>query len=759
MSTRKRANAKLSSTSTTRKNKQSREREREHRGQLVTAISKTLPSECLIAQLAPFESTLKMNTGDGDPGENIMHDIREALRPAKIKPQNDFYSYINSKWIKEYKIPQKHGYIVQQDDFRIVQDKVYRQLMDLIDDHIKATPHTPQSRAMAAFYKSQHKNCTPAQTHKAFADYIAHLDEANNAWEFMGYICRNEIIAWGSPFVWSLNPDDKEPTVFRCCIDGPQATLIDLDIYFEDLDGTAAEKTYRANYKSRYLKFIGDIFRSALGKSHGFSPKDVFDVEYEILLAMGCDKVRNLKTNPDNYYRISAGAVSMAASEGGGGGGGEGGKYAPFDWGEFARALGFKTTPPFFITSNPNYIKCGAELVTRDWKTPKWRSYWAYVFLRQQQRWGAGHTLFYEFHGKYVRGQSKEIFGNDIKPIYGMGFAFNTFLTNAYIAKYENPAHVQYVKNMAEDLKTVFIRIIERNKWLQPATRRAALKKLHHFNLTVAAPPKLRPDPILDYVENDPWGNLCMIAEWRSGDAVDLEGKAVVDVPAIDWAQIPPKFVGTQAYVVNAAYTPSQNGIYIPLGYIQPPFVDLQERGIEYNLAHIGFTLAHEMSHALDDWGSRYDYLGKLNNWWSPADERHFKRIQNNVIKQYEAFAKMDGIIFDAEPSIGEDLADISGLTICTEYLRDFQSKNGDILPIKALSFEAFFVYFAYQQRQKISKRAIQAQLKSNPHPLDKYRTNVPLSRTPIFRALYNIKRGNKMWWSSTNRVWEDQGN
>jgi len=70
------------------------------------------------------------------------------------------------------------------------------------------------------------------------------------------------------------------------------------------------------------------------------------------------------------------------------------------------------------------------------------------------------------------------------------------------------------------------------------------------------------------------------------------------------------------------------------------------------------------------------------------------------------------------------------------------------------LSFEAFFVYFALQSRQKISKKAILAQLKTNPHPLDKYRCNVPLSRTRVFRAIYKVKKGDGMWWKNINSVW-----
>ena len=82
--------------------------------------------------------------------------------------------------------------------------------------------------------------------------------------------------------------------------------------------------------------------------------------------------------------------------------------------------------------------------------------------------------------------------------------------------------------------------------------------------------------------------------------------------------------------------------------------------------------------------------------------------------------------------------------------------KNEDILPIQSLSFRAFYVYYAVQSRQKLSKKAIEAQLRTNPHPPDKYRCNVPLSRSKVFRAIYNVEKDNKMWWHSTNSVWSD---
>jgi predicted metalloendopeptidase len=109
---------------------------------------------------------------------------------------------------------------------------------------------------------------------------------------------------------------------------------------------------------------------------------------------------------------------------------------------------------------------------------------------------------------------------------------------------------------------------------------------------------------------------------------------------------------------------------------------------------------------------------------------------------------------FDASIGIGESLADIQSMAVCSEYLRDFQEKNEDLVPIRYLGFEAFFTYFAFQQRQFVSKKALGAQLKTNPHPLDKYRCNVPLSRSEIFRAIYNVKPGDGMWWHNTDTVW-----
>ena len=121
---------------------------------------------------------------------------------------------------------------------------------------------------------------------------------------------------------------------------------------------------------------------------------------------------------------------------------------------------------------------------------------------------------------------------------------------------------------------------------------------------------------------------------------------------------------------------------------------------------------------------------------------------------QYTTFSKRDKINYDVTIGIGENMADISTVAICDEYLRDLHEKNNTHPAIRSLSYESFYTYYAIQMKQHVNKKALAAQLKNNPHALDKYRTNIPLSRSQIYRALFNIKKGDQMWWSNFNTIW-----
>ena len=685
-----------------------------------------------------FKDNLKKHFKDTE--KELVKLFKTPFTPTKYRPQDDYYTYINYQWLsgKTEELKKKQKHYVQVDSFRITQEKVYYELMDIVKEYIKNN-NSRKSKAIKAVYESLYNLDNKAAENFVlfFVNLVDQRIASNNIYEILGGINKNEIISWGCPLVWNVLKDEKNVKYYKSNISAAQLTIYDYDIYIEDTKDDQITQKYKKEFKKRYLEFITTMFDLCLGKGHGLKATDIWDCEYEMLIALGCDSVKN--DDPEGYNVLTQEEAL---------------KYG-IDLNEFAKFVGYKTVPKTFICTSTNYLKCIMETLTKDdaWKSPKWRSYYLYISFRQLMRFHSEWIkVYFEFHGKFIKGQPIP-YPKEIYPVFGLSMCFNTFLTNEYIEKNKKQQYIDYTHNLAADLLTVFKRIIKRNSWLTPKTKQYALLKLNNIKLEVGSPKLLREDPILDYNNKEAYQNLRKIAHWRTKKMISLDGtSSEVDIPIIDWEEF--KMVGKQSYIVNAYYTPTENSIYVPLAYLQKPFIDLDERGIEYNLAHIGYTLGHEMSHCLDDLGSKYDEVGNLHNWWTKSDRKKFDKKVNNVIKQYEQFADYDGIKMDASLSTGENLADISGMAICENYLKDFQDKNSDITPIRALSFHAFFVYLAIQARQKIFDEAIKAQLKTNPHPMDKYRTNCPLARLELFRSLYNIKKGDKMFWESLDTIW-----
>ena len=691
-----------------------------------------------------FERTFKHNlkTENNNIERSLVKLFKTPFTPAKYTPKNDYYTYINYQWIedKTKELEKKNKYYVQVDSFRITQEKVYYELIDYVKEYIKENK-SAKATAIKNLYESMvHLDNKEAEDQVVYTTKykIDKAIENDDLYWLLAQINQNETISWGCPIVWSVSKDSKHSSLYKSNISAPQLTIYDYMIYIDDPSAEPSTQHYKRVFKARYLDFIGQMFDACLGKGHGLKSSDVWDAEYDLLITMGCDSVKN---ESKEYYNVVTKEEALT-------------KYG-FDWERLATNIGYKKVPNTFICSNLSYLKCIMDILTKDgaWKTPKWRTYFMYIIFRQIMRFHKKWRLIhYEFHGKFVSGQSTP-WPEEIYPVFGLSLCFNTLLTNEYVRHNKKQEYIDYASNLATDLLTVYKRIIKRNTWLSAETKKYALLKLDHIKLIIGNPIMLREDPVLNYSSRGAYQNIKKIAWWRTKKFIAVDGTAYKgDIPIIDWEQF--KLTGSQAYIVNAYYTPVENTIYIPLGYLQKPFIDLDERGIEYNLAHIGYTLGHEMSHSLDDTGSKYDYKGNLHNWWTKDDRRKFEAKVKDVSRQYEAFAAYDGIKMDASLSTGENLADISGLAICEEYLRDFQQRNADIVPIKSLSFEAFFVYIAIQARQKIANKAVKAQLKINPHPMDKYRVNCPLSRLELFRSIYNIQKGDKMYWHSTDTIW-----
>jgi putative endopeptidase len=174
-----------------------------------------------------------------------------------------------------------------------------------------------------------------------------------------------------------------------------------------------------------------------------------------------------------------------------------------------------------------------------------------------------------------------------------------------------------------------------------------------------------------------------------------------------------------------------------------------------YNLAYIGSTISHEMIHAFDDEGAKYNYEGKWENWWTEQDRKVYKEKQKSVVSQYENYAKkLDNFILKGQHSLGENIADIGGLAIAEEtlieYLKECQTddlKMDDYLKI-------FFGYYVQQWRTKIKTQAKHELSGTDEHVNPKYRANLSLSRSDNFIRLLNIKKGDLLYWNDADQIW-----
>ena len=121
----------------------------------------------------------------------------------------------------------------------------------------------------------------------ALVSYINEIaKDKSNVWELLANFNTNEMISWGSPFVWSINPDDKNPKMYRCYLEPPQVTLIDVDIYFDDDEDTEEDKKYKKHYRNKYFTYLNNLFTIVFGEKHKYNVKDVFNTEAELLNLM-----------------------------------------------------------------------------------------------------------------------------------------------------------------------------------------------------------------------------------------------------------------------------------------------------------------------------------------------------------------------------------------------------------------------------------------------------------------------------------------
>lgn len=168
----------------------------------------------------------------------------------------------------------------------------------------------------------------------------------------------------------------------------------------------------------------------------------------------------------------------------------------------------------------------------------------------------------------------------------------------------------------------------------------------------------------------------------------------------------------------------------------------------------MGAVIGHEISHAFDDSGARFDANGNLVNWWTDEDLEKFTERGNALAEQYDNVEVLDSVYIDGKFTLGENIGDLGGLLGAYDGLQAYFAKNGRPENIDGFTPEQrFFMSWATVWRTLSREDALRDQVKTDPHSPGRYRATEPLKNIDAFYEAFDIKEGDPMYVAPENRV------
>ena len=412
-----------------------------------------------------------------------------------------------------------------------------------------------------------------------------------------------------------------------------------------------------------------------------------------------------------------------------------------FAWGDYLPAAGAAGVD-FFNVAEPKFLAAFAKQL-KDTDLPTWKAYLRF-HVAQADAAAAGGELddeVFAFYEKYLSGTEVQPprwkrcvrwVDHDLGEALGQVYVARAFSAQV---KDRTVAMTRAVEQaMEEDLKTL--------TWMGPATRKAALVKLHTVANKIGYPDKWRDYTDLRIDRADFAGNMERSAtfEWKR-----QLGRIGKPLDRGEWLMTPP--------TVNAYYDGQMNDINFPAGVLQPPLFDAKLDDAP-NYGNTGATIGHELTHGFDDEGRQFDAKGNLRDWWTAADAKAFQKRAQCVVDQYGAYPVVDDIKINSKLTLGEDVADLGGTYLA--YLA-WKSATSQTKLENADGFtpdQRFFIGMAQWACSNERPDIERLQALTDPHSPNRYRVNGVVANLPEFSKAFSCKAGQPMVSPKPCRVW-----
>jgi predicted metalloendopeptidase len=685
-----------------------------HPGPLALALLAALLTSCGAQQQPPVAAAATLNaTRPATLG--LGFDPTDLDR--KIRPQDDFWHFVNGKWLASTEIPpDRSGY----GSFQIVDEKTEVHLRALAEEAANqaATPGSDAQKIGALYRSFMDEARVEALGMRPLGPDLTAIDALRTHADVIAYFGTAMAAGVQTPVQWFVDADATDPTRNLAYFWQDGLGLPDRDYY---LDDRAELKEARAAYQSHIEKLYG----LAGWKDGAGAARTIVALERRI-----AERHWSAVQNRDRE-KIYQNQVELAAAAE---------QFPEFAWPQLLAAAGLQP-PGKFVVAQTDYFAALGPLV-RSFPVADWQTWLRFKTLKRYAPFLTAAVVQenFAFEGGTLKGIEK----NKARWKRGVKLAseeLGDLVGKAYVERHFPPSSKARMERMIADLRDAYRQSIDKLAWMTPETKQAAQAKLARFRSKIGYPDRWKDYSSVSVAANDLVGNLRRTRSFaHSYDAARLARP----VDPNEWLMTP--------QTVNAYYQPTSNEIAFPAAILQPPFFD-PAADDAYNYGSIGSTIGHEFSHGFDDQGRKFDGDGRLRDWWTAQDTAQYTTRTKQLVDRYNGFRPLPNFTINGQLTLGENIADLAGLVMAHRaWQLSLQGRESPVIG-GFTGEQRLFIGYAISYRGMDRPQRLQSQLLSDPHSPDQFRVKGVLPNVPAFYSAFDVGPQDKMYLPPEQRV------
>ncbi|MGV6844629.1 MAG: M13 family metallopeptidase [Lutibacter sp.] len=662
-----------------------------------------------------------------------IHGINTAFMDTKVKPNEDFFRYVNGSWLDKTKIPADRSRWGSFNELRKNTDEDVQQILDnaiaeLKNDKLKDAEGKIKIDAdqKKAIYLYESIMDTVARNKRGIAPlqpYLNKIKVISNLNDLQKYLVEMAPFGGGG-FMGMYVRNDLKDSGSNAVYLGPAGLGLSRDYYVDQDNDTKEKRKKYIAHIAKMFTFFGDNEEQAKDNA-----QKVFDYEYSLAVPR-----RTKEENRDARKRYNPKTVDEIQ------------KLMPvFNWKQNLEALGMGNVNRI-IVSNPKYLQA-INTVIKNSSLDQIKLYLKWTLIDQNA--GLLNTPLeianWEFYGRDLRG-AKQQRPRKERALASVNGRIGEALGKLYVAKKFPPEAKAQAKEMIADVMQAYRNRINALPWMTDETKKKAIEKIDKMTVKIGYPDKWRDYSKLVVVEPAKGGsffqNAMNVRKWNFNRNIAKIGKPV---DRTEW--------GMNPQTVNAYFNPVNNEIVFPAAILQPPFYDYKADAA-VNFGGMGAVIGHEISHCFDDSGARFDANGNLNNWWTKEDLEKFTALGNKLADQFSKVEALKGVHLNGKYTLGENIGDLGGVNAAFDALQIYFKNHKRPGKIDGFTPEQrFYMSWATVWRTKMRENALRSRIKTDPHSPGMYRAYMPLQNVDEFYKAFNIKDGDKMYLKPEDRV------